>query len=114
VLGLTLRWCDLPLNQISVLPAAPMLAFHALVGLGYLLMFTAAGGQTIGKMTFGLRVVGEAAAPSAHSLPVSQAAYRVLLSLPSVLALGLGFLPAVLGREEAVHDRLAHTRVVRA
>jgi uncharacterized RDD family membrane protein YckC len=43
-----------------------------------------------------------------------QAAYRSVLALPSVLALGAGFLPALVGDERALHDRLAHTRVVRA
>ena len=38
---------------------------------------------------------------------------RVLAPL-SVLALGLGWLPALFGRGLALHDRLAHTRVVRA
>jgi uncharacterized RDD family membrane protein YckC len=116
VLWLTLRWCDLPIEQMAILPAAPMLAFLSLVLLGYLVMFTAAGGQTIGKMAFGLRVVREDAteAPAADALTLSQAAWRALLSLPSVCALGLGLLPAVLGRDQAIHDRLAHTRVVRA
>jgi len=45
---------------------------------------------------------------------VQQAAYRSVLMVPSVLALGLGFLPALVGGRRAVHDRLAHTRVVRA
>jgi uncharacterized RDD family membrane protein YckC len=31
-----------------------------------------------------------------------------------VFALGLGFLPGLFGQGLAVHDRLAHTRVVRA
>jgi uncharacterized RDD family membrane protein YckC len=116
VLWLTLRWCELPFEQMSMLPALPMLAFLTLGCLGYLLMFTAAGGQTIGKMACGLRVIGEADAagtPSASTLTASQAAWRVVLSIASVLTLGLGLLPAVLGRDEAIHDRLAHTRVVR-
>jgi len=115
VLWVTLRWCDLPLDQASTLPLLPMAAFHALVALGYLLMFTAAGGQTIGKMAFGLRVVGDTAdRPEFSAVTLSQATYRAALSLPSVLALGAGFVPALVGRERAFHDRLAHTRVVRA
>jgi hypothetical protein len=39
---------------------------------------------------------------------------RALFTLPSVLVAGAGFLPALMGEERAVHDRLAHTRVVRA
>ncbi len=114
VLWVTLRWLDLPAEQVTTLPFAPMGAFLALVGLGYLMMFTAAGGQTIGKMICGLRVIREqeaAAAPEAVTF--AQAAYRVMLSLPSVLALGAGFVPALRGGHQAFHDRLAHTRVVR-
>ena len=115
VLWVTLRWLDLPLEQITTLPLAPMIAFHALVGRGYLLMFTAAGGQTIGKLLFGLRVVREREETDAfEAVTFSQAAYRVMLSLPSVLALGVGFVPALAGGDRAFHDRLAHTRVVRA
>ena len=66
-------------------------------------------------MAFGLRIVGDSAdQPVPGGLTLSQAGYRVLLSLPSVCALGLGLLPALLGRDQAIHDRLAHTRVVRA
>jgi uncharacterized RDD family membrane protein YckC len=115
MLWVTLRWLDLPLEQITTLPFAPMAAFHALVGLGYLLMFTAAGGQTIGKMLFGLRVVREREQTTdLEAVTLSQAAYRVVLSLPSVLAFGAGFVPALTGGDRAFHDRLAHTRVVRA
>jgi uncharacterized RDD family membrane protein YckC len=111
VLAITLRWCDIPFSQATVLPWAPTAAFLLLVGAGYLLMFTAAGGQTLGKMAFGLRVVGD---DPDGALTMKQAVYRSVLTLPSVLALGAGFLPALVGDERALHDRLAHTRVVRA
>jgi len=111
VLAVTLRWCDIPFSRATVLPMAPTAAFLLLVGAGYLLMFTAAGGQTLGKMAFGLRVVGDDAD---GALTMKQAVYRSVLTVPSVLALGAGFLPALVGDERALHDRLAHTRVVRA
>jgi uncharacterized RDD family membrane protein YckC len=78
-------------------------------------MFNAAGGQTIGKMAVGLRVVREVT-PFDAGGPVSlgQAVLRAVLTLPSVLAAGAGFLPALVGDERAIHDRLAHTRVIRA
>jgi len=106
----TLRWCDLALADARVLPIAPTLAFLLVMGLGYLFLFTAAGGQTIGKMLCGIRVVDE----TEHVLPLRQAIYREAVALPSILALGLGFLPALVGDERALHDRLAHTKVVRA
>jgi uncharacterized RDD family membrane protein YckC len=111
----TLRWCELPIQQVRVLPIAPTVAFLLLVGLGYLLLFTAAGGQTIGKMLFGIRVVGdETPYSTGGALSLRQAVYREVVSLPSILALGLGFLPGLFGEERALHDRLAQTRVVRA
>lgn len=106
----TLRWCGLPLAEARILPILPTAAFLVVVGLGYLLLFTAAGGQTVGKMVCGIRVVDEAA----DELPLRQALYREVVAVPSVLALGLGFFPALVGEERALHDRLAHTRVVRA
>jgi uncharacterized RDD family membrane protein YckC len=110
VLWTTLRWCGLSFSDARVLPIAPTAAFLLVMELGYLLLFTAAGGQTIGKMLCGIRVVDE----GAGVLPLRQALYREVVALPSVLALGLGFLPALVGEERALHDRLAHTKVVRA
>ena len=40
-----------------MLPAVPMLAFLMLLCGGYFVLFTAAGGQTIGKMAAHIRVV---------------------------------------------------------
>jgi uncharacterized RDD family membrane protein YckC len=114
VVAITLRWCEIPLESARILPVLPTAAFLLLVGGGYLVMFTAAGGQTIGKMLLGLRVVGGDSPDTDAVLTFGQAAYRSLLALPSVLALGAGFVPALIGEERALHDRLAHTRVVRA
>jgi uncharacterized RDD family membrane protein YckC len=114
VLAVTLRWCDLSFGQIGVLPIVPTAAFLLLVGLGYLMMFTAAGGQTIGKMIAGIRVVPADDVDPGASLGMRQAIYRELLAVPSVLALGAGFMPALVGQHLAFHDRVAHTRVVRA
>jgi uncharacterized RDD family membrane protein YckC len=108
----TLRWCDLPFARAGVLPLAPMAAFMFLIVVGYLLLFTAAGGQTLGKMAAAIRVVGDD--DGDETLTVGQAAARSVLAVPSVVVLGAGFVPALIGDERAVHDRLAHTRVVRA
>jgi uncharacterized RDD family membrane protein YckC len=116
VVWITMRWSDLSVDRIMIASVLlPTLGFVLLMVLGYLLMFTAAGGQTIGKMVLGLRVVGEDADTGAgQALTTSQAVYRSVLMIPSVLMLGAGFVPALFGDERAVHDRLAHTRVVRA
>ena len=115
VLYFTLAIAGLTKDDVRLLPVMPLAAFLLLLNGGYLVAFTAAGGQTIGKMAVGLRVVREIT-PFDAGGPVSfgQAMLRALLTLPSVLAAGAGFLPALVGEERAVHDRLAHTRVIRA
>lgn len=110
VVYFTLRMCGLDPAQIGMLPIAPLAAFFLLVNGGYLAAFTAAGGQTIGKMAFGLKVVGHADRPVSGGLAI----VRALGCVASVASLGLGFLPAVLAEGgRALQDRLADTRVVR-
>jgi uncharacterized RDD family membrane protein YckC len=110
VVYFTLRMCGLTTAQIAVLPPIPLGAFFLLVNGGYLASFTAAGGQTIGKMAFGLKVVGHANLPVSAGLSV----VRALGCLASVASLGIGFLPALFGEGgRAIEDRLADTRVVR-
>jgi uncharacterized RDD family membrane protein YckC len=109
VVVFTLQLAELPVAQVLELPAIPMLAFFALIALGYELLFTAAQGQTVGKMVMGLRVVSDDE-PSEDRVSVKQAAVRAL----SLLPLGAGLVAALVGQRQAVHDRLAHTRVVRA
>jgi len=114
VVWFTLRQCDLTWQQAQLLPIAPMAGFLAMVIVGYLFLFTAASGQTIGKMLVGLRVVADPEASGSDAPTIGQASYRALLTLPSVLVLGAGFFPALVRPGLAVHDRLAHTRVIRA
>ena len=110
VVYFTLRMCGLSTADLAVLPPVPLGAFFLLINGGYLASFTAAGGQTIGKMAFGLKVVGHADLPVSAGLSV----VRALGCLASVASLGLGFLPALLGQGgRAIEDRLADTRVVR-
>lgn len=109
VIVFTLRLAELPMAGVLELPVVPMLAFFALIGLGYELMFTAASGQTIGKMLMGLRVVPDEPHAQADRVSVRQACVRALSMLP----LGAGLVAAFGGHGLAVHDRVAHTRVVR-
>ena len=110
VLYFTLRLCGLTSAQILDLPAIPLTAFLLLLNGGYLIAFTAVGGQSIGKMAFGIKVIGQ----EDGGVPIGRATIRTLAYLASALPLGAGFLPGVLGAERlALHDRLAHTRVVR-
>jgi uncharacterized RDD family membrane protein YckC len=118
IVWVTLRWIDVPLEQFAGqgtwLPLAPIAALILLLAVIYLLLFTAASGQTVGKMALGLRVISDdPEAQPGQPVTLKQAVWRAVLTVPSVLALGAGFIPALVGDGRAVHDRLAHTRVVR-
>jgi uncharacterized RDD family membrane protein YckC len=109
VLDLTLKVAGLGYAEWRVLPWAPLVGFYALLNGGYFATFTAAGGQTIGKMLRRIRVVG------AHgSLHAGQVVLRTAAYLASALPAGLGFVAGLVGAERlALHDRLADTRVVK-
>jgi len=115
VLYFTLRICELSWNEIGALPLAPFLGFLLLMNGSYFAIFVAAGGQTIGKMTTGLRVIPafEGAEPTAR-VTLGHAIVRAAAYLVSALPAGLGFVPALVGDRRALHDRLADTRVVKA
>ena len=109
VLYFTLRMTGLAPDQWPVLPLAPLLAFLAFVKIAYFGVFTIAGGQTIGKMATRLRVVTD----DLETVSVSRGLWRAAAGLVSVLPLGVGLLPILLGRDRrAFHDRVAGTRVV--
>jgi uncharacterized RDD family membrane protein YckC len=102
-------------NEARQIPVVPFAAFLGLLNGGYMAAFTAAGGQSIGKMAAGIRVVTMDESAGSDRVPLGQAVLRAAGYLVSALPVGLGFLPALFGAERrAVHDRLAHTRVVKA
>jgi uncharacterized RDD family membrane protein YckC len=111
VLYFTAQICGITLEELWVLPKVPLVAFFLLQNGGYLVIFTA-GGQTLGKMALGIRVV---AADEAEPLDLGRAARRTLLWLAMAIPAGLGFVTTVFTRDHrGLHDRLAGTRVVRA
>jgi uncharacterized RDD family membrane protein YckC len=106
----TLRLCGLTLAEWRVLSLVPLLVFFLLVDGAYLTAFTTAGGQTIGKMAFGLKVVRD----DQEAISLDVAATRALGAIGSALCLGTGLLPAFLNDDRrALHDRLAGTHVVK-
>ena len=107
VIYLTLQLTMVNLGSLSL---TPLVMFLSLLNGGYLVVFTAAGGQTLGKMAAGIRVVGV----EHVRVPVGSAVLRTAAYVLSALPAGLGFLPGFFGRERrALHDYLAGTRVVK-
>jgi uncharacterized RDD family membrane protein YckC len=105
----TLRMTALTTDEWRALPALPLLAFLILLKLSYFAAFTAIGGQTIGKMAAGIRVVAD----DHFTMDPSRAITRTLTSAVSLAPLGLGLIPALIGPDRrALHDRVAHTHVV--
>lgn len=116
VVYLTLRVCGLTAADLRALPPVPLGAFLLLLAAGYLISFTVASGQTIGKMALGIRVVPipERDAGNAR-VTFGSAVLRAAACLVSILTAGLGYIPAFFSQDRrALHDRLADTRVVRA
>jgi uncharacterized RDD family membrane protein YckC len=110
VLYFTLRLLGLTSAQYLELPLIPLVAFLLLLNGGYFIAFTAVGGQSIGKMALGIKVISQ----EESAVPIGRATLRTLAYLVSALPLGAGFLPGVMSADRlALHDRLAHTRVVR-
>ena len=115
VLHFTLKLCGLEYREIAVMPIAPFAAFLLLLNGGYFAAFTAAGGQSIGKMIAGVKVVPDDLDMWTDRVSLGQAVLRSAAYLVSALPAGLGFLPALIGDDKrAIHDRLARTRVVKA
>ena len=107
VIYLTLQLTMVSLGSLSL---TPLVMFLSLLNGGYLVVFTVAGGQTLGKMAAGIRVVGV----EHVRVPVGSAVLRTAAYVLSALPAGLGFLPGFFGRERrALHDYLAGTRVVK-
>ena len=109
VVYLTAQIAGVPAAGLADLPRAPLITFVAGLNVAYLAVFTANGGQTLGKMVLGLRVEG-----TDRELTFGGALVRVVVAVAGALAAGAGFLPALWRADgRAVHDHVAHTRVVR-
>ena len=110
VVYFTLQICGVTIEEFGILPKGPLIAFLLVQNVGYLVAFTA-GGQTLGKMATGIRVV---AADGGSSLDLGHAFLRELMWLALAIPAGLGFLPTLFSHDRrGLHDRFAGTRVVR-
>ena len=109
VVYFTLRLASLPVAESSELPTGPLSAFLVLFDVGYLVVLTAFGGQTIGKMAAGLRVECRGGGP----VTLLKSLVRTAAYMVSVLPLGVGFLFMLFRRRRTLHDLIADTCVVR-
>ena len=96
-------------TNLGILPRAPLFAFLLVQNGGYLVAFTA-GGQTLGKMLAGIKVVS---AEPRSSLDLGRAFVRELVWLVLAVPAGLGLLTVLSRDRRGVHDRFAGTRVIR-
>jgi uncharacterized RDD family membrane protein YckC len=111
VVYFTMQICSVSPAELGMLPKVPLTVFLLVQNIGYLLAFTA-GGQTLGKMAVGLRIVS--AEPGAR-LDMNCAVKRTVASLLLAIPAGLGLLSACFTHDHrGLHDRFAGTRVVRA
>ncbi|MEQ1757473.1 MAG: RDD family protein [Vicinamibacterales bacterium] len=104
----TVRMAGLDMSDWRLLPIMPLGLFLVVIALSYVGVFTAIGGQTIGKMAARIRVVSDDPVP----VGAAHAVRRTAAVMVSWLTGGLGFLPALVGEHRALHDRLSRTRVV--
>ena len=115
VLYFTTRVLGLQFENAWALPKMPLTAFLLLLNGGYFVLFTAAGGQTIGKMIAGIRVVMHTGDERTARVGFGTAVVRAAAYFASLLPAGLGFVPILISPDgRTVHDRLADTRVVKA
>jgi len=87
----------------------PLFAFLMLLDCGYVVALTTLGGQTIGKMMMGIKVVRRDDGIAGFRTIV----IRTAIAVVSVVPFGVGYLYAFVGKSHAVHDVLANTKVVR-
>ena len=110
VVYFTLQICGLTAADLDVLPKAPLIAFFIVQNGGYLVVFTA-GGQTLGKMAMGIKVISTG---STGQVDVPHSVLRTVLWLLLAIPGGLGFLTALFSPERrGLHDRFAGTRVIK-
>lgn len=111
VVWLTLRLLGLEFADWGRLPLAPLCGFLFLLDTSYFVTFTAASGQTLGKMSAGLRVL----AADGGRVPFGHAVVRAVVLLLCVIPAGIGLLPVLFdARGRGLHDRVAGTRVARS
>lgn len=102
---------EVPFRQILVQEALWLGLAWAILAAGYSIFLVGACGQTIGRMVMRVRVVGD----DQFTVGFDRAAVRLAAWVVSALPALAGMVPALRDpQRRALHDRLSHTRVVKA
>ena len=96
-------------SAFNIVPAFSFVLVLLLLDFCYFVVLTVVGGQTVGKMAFGLRVeeFGGSLARSVHAV------IRTVICVFSLMPVGLGYRGGLFPGEQAVHDIISNTRVAR-
>jgi uncharacterized RDD family membrane protein YckC len=111
VIYFTMQIVGVTFNELTIVPKVPLIAFLFVQNISYFVLFTA-GGQTMGQMTLGIRVISdEAGATPDFPHAMLRTVVWTILAVPA----GLGLATALFSSDHrGLHDRFSGTRVVRA
>jgi uncharacterized RDD family membrane protein YckC len=100
-------------NPLYAVGVFAIFFFNVVVPVLYHVIFLVTAGATPGKMAFRIKVVDE---KGEEHITISRAFLReVVGKVASLLILGIGFLmPLWDAKRQALHDKIAHTVVVKA
>ena len=103
VVYFTMQISGVSLFEVGVIPKAPLLVYLLVQNGGYFVAFTA-GGQTLGKMAMGIKVITD---DEHDALDLGRAFVRTLMWGVLAAPVGLGFLTALTRDGRGLHDRVA-------
>jgi uncharacterized RDD family membrane protein YckC len=110
VVYFTMQIVGVTFNEFRIVPKAPLIAFLIVQNVSYFVLFTA-GGQTMGQMALGIKVISDEAGASPD---LSHAMLRTIVWTLLAVPAGLGLATALFSQDRrGLHDRFSGTRVVR-
>jgi uncharacterized RDD family membrane protein YckC len=111
VVYFTMQIVGVTFAEFAIVPKVPLIAFLIAQNVSYFVLFTA-GGQTMGQMAVGIKVISEEAGASPD---LSHAMVRTIIWTVLAVPAGLGLATALFNHDRrGLHDRFSGTRVVRA
>jgi uncharacterized RDD family membrane protein YckC len=111
VVYFTMQIVGVTFGEFAIVPKVPLIAFLIVQNISYFVLFTA-GGQTMGQMALGIKVISDDAGASPD---FSHAMVRTVVWTVLAVPAGLGLATALFNPDRrGLHDRFSGTRVVRA